>query len=393
MSNQHPPVQNRKRNIFQTTMRVLLIILLLLIIFLLLNHLTNRFQMVHMALQIVLAPIVATVFLYYIIKPIIVWMEKKGMNRQLAIILIFFLVVVAIVIAVATLIPKLQDQVSQLIQNFPEYWENFLVFIGQYVDQEGNLYNLGEQLASINLGEILRDQGEKILQASLGGLNNVLSAIIQVGIVLFTTPILLFFLLRDDRRMVRAVIEVFPQRHQQQISDLIYESSGQVSAYVRGQTLVAIAVGIMFWIGFKLIGLDYALTLSVIAGVLNMVPYLGSVLATIPALIIALIDSPFMLLKTILVFAIEQLIEGRLIQPLILGNQLKVHPMTILFLLLVAGKIWGVAGVFLVIPVYVVIKVFVIHAYHHFKRNSGLYEEAEIDSDASDLVSAEGQAD
>src|SRR5699024_6422166 len=111
------------------------------------------------------------------------------------------------------------------------------------------------------------------------------------------------------------------------------------SQYVRGQLVVAFFVGMMFWIGFSIIGLDYAASIGTLAGFLNLIPYLGSFLATIPAIVVGLVDSPAMFVKVMLVFGIEQLIEGRVIQPQILGSTLKIHPITILFVLLTAGKL------------------------------------------------------
>jgi len=115
--------------------------------------------------------------------------------------------------------------------------------------------------------------------------------------------------------------------------------------------------------------------LALLAGVLNLVPYLGSFLAIIPILIIALVSSPAMLVKVIIVFAIEQTLEGRLIQPLILGSKLKIHPVTIIVVLLTAGKLFGIPGVILGIPAYAVMKVIFEHLFKRYQTYSGLYEQ------------------
>jgi predicted PurR-regulated permease PerM len=138
---------------------------------------------------------------------------------------------------------------------------------------------------------------------------------------------------------------------------------------------VAIAVAIMFIIGFSVIGLNYSITLGILAGFLNLVPYVGSALATIPAIILALVDGPKMLVAVIIVFVLEQTIEGKFISPLVLGSQLDIHPITIIFVLLSAGKIFGIMGVIIGIPVYAAIKVIVTHLFIWYKDFSGLYEE------------------
>ena len=138
---------------------------------------------------------------------------------------------------------------------------------------------------------------------------------------------------------------------------------------------MAFAVAIMFMIGFAVIGLEYAVTLGIIAGFLNLIPYLGSFLAMIPAIFLAIVAGPFMIIKVLIVFAVEQTIEGRLISPLVLGNQLSIHPVTILLVLLTSGKLFGIIGVILGIPVYAAAKVVITHVFEWYTTISSLYEE------------------
>ena len=140
---------------------------------------------------------------------------------------------------------------------------------------------------------------------------------------------------------------------------------------------MAFIVAIMFIILFKIIGLRYAVTLGITAGILNLVPYLGSFLAMIPALVLGLIAGPVMLLKVIIVFIVEQTIEGRFVSPLILGSQLNIHPITILFVLLTSGSMFGIWGVLLGIPIYASAKVVISEIFDWYKGVSGLYEPVE----------------
>src|SRR5699024_7255224 len=110
------------------------------------------------------------------------------------------------------------------------------------------------------------------------------------------------------------------------------------------QITVAFFVGLMFVIGYSIIGLNYGIVLGVLAGFLNVIPYLGSFLAMVPAIIVGLVDSPIMLIQVLIVFSIEQFIEGRVISPQILGSNLSVHPVTIMIVLLTAGKVFGLVG-------------------------------------------------
>lgn len=144
---------------------------------------------------------------------------------------------------------------------------------------------------------------------------------------------------------------------------------------MQGQVTVAIVVGFMFSIMFSLVGLRYALTFGIMAGILNMVPYLGSFLAMIPVVIMGAVQGPLMLVKVLIIFMIEQTIEGRLLSLLVLGSKLSIHPVTIMFILLTAGSMFGVWGVFLAIPIYASVKVVVKEIFDWYKVISGLYEE------------------
>src|SRR5690606_31948067 len=129
--------------------------------------------------------------------------------------------------------------------------------------------------------------------------------------------------------------------------------------------------------GFLIIGLDYAFLLGFLAMITSVVPYLGPAIAITPAIIIALVSSPFMVIKLIFVWTVVQLIEGKLITPNIMGTSLKIHPITIIFVLLLSGSLFGVAGVVLGIPGYAILKVLVSYLFELFKKRYNRFERNE----------------
>ena len=149
--------------------------------------------------------------------------------------------------------------------------------------------------------------------------------------------------------------------------------SVQVGSYIQGQIIVSFCIGILLFIGYSIIGLDYGLVLASIAAVTSVVPYLGPTIAISPAIIIAIITSPFMLLKLIIVWTLVQFIEGHFISPNIMGKTLKIHPLTIIFILLSAGNLLGIVGVILGIPGYAILKVLASHIFLLFKRRYNKY--------------------
>lgn len=170
-----------------------------------------------------------------------------------------------------------------------------------------------------------------------------------------------------------------PTKIRKSADKVLSDVNTQLANYVRGQITVAIIVALMFILLLKIIGLRYAVTLGVTAGFLNLIPYLGSFLAMLPALVLGLVAGPEMFVKVVIVFIVEQTIEGRFVSPLVLGSQLNIHPITILFVLITSGSMFGIWGVFLGIPVYASAKVVISALFEWYKEVSGLYEKDEVE--------------
>ena len=188
-------------------------------------------------------------------------------------------------------------------------------------------------------------------------------------------PIVLYYLLLEGNKIPRTILYYTPTKHRETVSRILYRSNYQISQYIRGQITVAIIVAILFAIGYGIIGIDYGISLAIFAGFCNVIPYLGSFIAIIPVVIIGVLTSPLMLIKVFIVMFIEQFIEGRFVSPQILGSSLQIHPVTILFVLLGAGKLFGLVGVILGVPGYAVIKVFVGELYRVYREHSEAYDD------------------
>ena len=329
-------------------------------------------------LSVVMLPVILSGLLFYLLNPLVDLMEKYKINRVLAISIIFVIIAFLLIIGLAVAIPNLQRQVIIFAQNVPSYIED----VDRVIDD----------LVTKRLPDDFRPQLEQVLaqfstQATAWASNisskavNWVSAIIsgtsQVIVALIIMPFMLFYLLRDGKGLRDYITQFLPNKLREPVGKVLSDVNQQLANYVRGQITVAVIVAIMFIIFFKIIGLRYAVALGVTAGVLNLVPYLGSFLAMLPALVLGLIAGPVMLLKVIIVFIVEQTIEGRFVSPLILGSQLNIHPITILFVLLTSGSMFGIWGVLLGIPIYASAKVVISEIFDWYKEVSGLYEPVE----------------
>lgn len=363
--------------------------LLILLIILLFTRVSYLFAPIGTFVNLVAFPIIAAGILYYLCYPFVTKLMQRGLSRNVSIWIIFIIIIALISWGISTLFPLLQEQASAFVADIPYYQASFANIIEYLpVDIEESLFNsdITAYFSNIDWNNVT-DQLNSILASTFGGLGSVIGTVAQVVTGLITMPVLLYYLLLEGYKIPQFILYHVPDKYRPKVRRILFQSNYQISQYIRGQILVAIVVGIVFAIGYTIIGMDYAISLSVIAGIFNIIPYLGSIIAVIPALIIGLLISPYMFIKVVIVVTIEQLLEGRFVSPQILGNNLKIHPVMILFVLLGAGRLFGLSGVILGVPGYAVIKVIVTELYKTFRESSGLYdEEYEMELSKAEII-------
>lgn len=357
----------------------LLIILLSLLIIKLFTQIAYLFSPISQFFNFIAFPIIATIILFYLVSPIINKLDQRGINKRVSIFGLFIVIVLLIVWGVSYLVPILQNQTKTFMDNLPGYMETIdrMITESPFIpNAEAVFPNISSYIENFDLA-VITEQINPILTSTFGSLGSVIGTITQLATGFVMIPILLYYILVEGDKIPQRILHHIPTKYRPTTRRIMYRGNYQVSQYIRGQILVALIVGIMFGVGYAIIGLDYGVTLAVISGLLNVIPYLGSFIAVVPALIIGLLTSPLMFVKVILVLVIEQTIEGRIVSPQILGNSMKIHPVTILLILVGAGHIFGLMGVILGVPGYAVIKVIISELYGVFREQSGLYDEDE----------------
>lgn len=355
---------------------VLLNVLLTLLIILLLTKLAWLLKPIQSLMLIVGLPIIIAAVLYYLINPLIDWLEHRWqLNRVLSITLIFIVIVALLAWGVATIIPIIQSQTTSLIKQWPSYWANIQKQTMSWFN-DPSFKSLQKQLDDINTDMLSNVSGKvnKMLTSTVTHIGTAVGVVTNIVIAIVTMPFILFFMLKDGHRLKGYLVKFFPVRIRETTSQVLEEINGQVSQYIRGQLTVAFWVAVMFTVGYWIVGMKYGLTLGIMAGLLNLIPYLGSFLALVPSVVIAAFISPILLIKVLLVFAVEQTLEGRVVSPLVLGSKMSMYPVTTIIVLLASGKLFGLVGVIVGIPVYAIIKILVTHLFEWFKKVSGLYE-------------------
>lgn len=327
-------------------------------------------------IEIILLPMLLTGLLYYLLNPIVDWLEKYKITRTAAISVLFVLIGMLLVWGLAVVIPSIQGQVVSFAQNLPSNIQKIESQVTTLLENEQFEQFRPTALEILNkVNDQIVSYAQKFSSSAVNWASSLISTASQIIVAILIMPFILFYLLRDGQHLNRHVTQYLPTKWRSSVSKVLTDVNSQLSNYVRGQVTVAIIVALMFSVMFSIIGLSYPITLGVMAGFLNLIPYLGSFLAMIPAAVLGLIAGPVMLVKVLIVFMLEQTIEGRFVTPLIIGSSLSIHPITILFVLLTAGQMYGVLGVLLGIPIYASIKVVVKAAFDWYREYSGLYVE------------------
>ncbi len=363
----------------KTTLFILIVLMLVGINVMIFDKISFIFYPIRVLFSVVVLPIVLATILYYLLRPLLQLLERARIPKVWGIAIIFLTAIGLITLLVFLVLPFLKLQFWKLVDEFPTYFNELILTLDSFFSNSifAPYYN---QL-NINAGELLDSGLENIGQMiadALGGialgLTTFISKLTGILLSIVTVPIILFYLLKDGHNLPGFVQHLLPPRMRDDAESILGDADKQISAYIQGQILVAVCIGTMVTIGFLIIDMKYALLLGVLAMFTSVVPYLGPVIAITPAIIIAIVTSPFMLVKLAVVWTIVQVIEGKFISPQIMGKTMHIHPITIIFVLLTGGSLFGIPGVILGIPGYALIKVLATHLFKLFKIRYNKYE-------------------
>ena len=370
-------------NRFVIFLTVLLLIGLNILVF---NKVSFIFTPIVVLIQTVVLPIILSAILYYLLVPIVDFFERKGVKRIYSIIVLYLIIIGVLTILIVLVIPLLRDQIMRLIVSFPNLVNDIERMLEQVIGSQ--FLNQVQQTFDFNISDLasqVSNGATTILNSTFAGIGNIIGSVSKTVMAIITVPFILFYLLKDGKKLPDYILNFLPIPMRSHTFTVLQEMNKQISSYIRGQIVVSFCIGVLMFIGFVIIGLDYAPVLAVIASFTSVVPYLGPAIAITPALIIAVVTSPYMLLKLIIVWTIVQLIEGKFISPQIMGRNLHVHPITIIFIIIIAGNLFGVVGILLAVPGYAVLKVITTHLFEYFKIRSQLYEDSNRDKGRGSL--------
>lgn len=343
-----------RQKFFKITVGLLLILLIIYLII----QLKPLFILILSFIEALLFPTIIAGVLYYILRPFCEFLEKRKIPRILSISIIYLLFFVILTLTISFLWPFISQQLSEF-SSTPK--EKLKEVENKTVDIM-NLFNF-TALTHEQLRQTLLYYLQKSAELITQNLTLTISSIATIASYFIITPFLLFYFLKDDHQMFLQLNQLVPRLYKKDSKTILQDVDFTLASYISGQVIVSLIVAILIFIGYLVIGLKYAFLLSIIAFIFNLIPFCGPIISTVPALLIGLSHSPLMGIKVLIVVAIVHLLDLNLISPRIVGVRLQIHPVTIILLLVVGISMVGFIGLFLVVPIYAVIKVLIKDIY------------------------------
>lgn len=320
----------------------------------------------------VMLPFVAGMAIAFFLDPLADRLERAGLSRTAATALITGTFFVLVALLAVILIPVIQEQVVAFIHRIPTYVDTLNERINPL------LVELKRKLSKGDMDKLRTSVGEHAGEAvtwALGLLKRVLTgglAIINVLSLLFITPIVTFYMLRDWDRMVAKVDSWLPREHADTIRAQVAEINRTLAGFIRGQASVCLALGAFYGIGLSLVGLDLGLVIGLGAGLISFIPYLGTIAGFVTGIGLALAQTQSWELPALVagIFVAGQMLEGNVLTPKLVGDKVGLHPVWIMFALLAGGGLFGFVGLLLAVPVAAVIGVLSRSALRRYLRSS-----------------------
>lgn len=304
---------------------------------------------------------ILAVTVYYLLAPMVDALERRGFSRLMATTLPFLTVTAAIISATVVFAPSIWDQIKSLEQNSEKYSAALTQLMDQVQHQLGFLF---DKAGDFNLREKAEPMMKEYSLQMFSSLPDILS---QLGTVILLVPFFSYFLLLDGRDLVRKWLNLVPNNIFELAMNLNYQIGLQIGGFIRARLIQTAFVGMFVWIGLVLIQFPFALVLGIVAGILNIIPYVGPVIAAAPALLIALANGGTLqdVLALILIYVLSQILDAVILVPFLVARIVNLHPVTVILAVIIGAQVMGILGMIICIPVVSALKVTAMSVYRH----------------------------
>jgi predicted PurR-regulated permease PerM len=331
-----------------------------------------------------LTPFLLAFAIAYVLDPAVDRLQERRISRSVAILLLALPVLGLLALFVFVGVPVIGQQINELIAELPTAMQNFggwlertrqwLLRVDLPMVAEDRLFASIRTLDQERITTFIQARQQEILAqgwSAVLGLGKGFGVVIGILGYFVLTPVLLFYLLRDWNLITASVADLLPAPGREGWVRFFREYDRLLSRFLRGQVLSATFVGVLTWVGLLIAGFPYSGLVGAVAGVFNLVPYLGLVVSLIPVFIIALISGSFLisLLKAGIVFAIVQFIDSSITGPRIIGQSVGIHPVWVIFAIAIGGFGFGFAGLLLAMPAAVLVKLLAVQALERYRAS------------------------
>lgn len=309
--------------------------------------------------------IVVSILIAMIFNPLVLILEKNGVNRLLSVLIVFLGCGGAVIIGFSVFVPKIVSQLNMIANNLDQ--ENISETLKQ-VQKSASEYI--PFISSEDLVNKIGNWFSTFFINSIDNLSNIVTNIFSVLAIVVIVPFMTFFILKDHKRIIKGVINVMPNKYFEMSFWIIKKINDDLSRFVRGWIFDAFMVGFLSAVGLTILGIQNSVTIGFIAGVGHLIPYFGPIIGGIPAIIISIIQfgDLSMLPSILIMFLIIYTLDNGYIQPNAFSKSTDMHPLMIIILILIGSRAMGVFGMLLAIPVATVIKTAAREIYYGYKN-------------------------
>lgn len=290
--------------------------------------------------DIIIVVFLSVILVAAMLKPV-EWLNSHKIPRVVAVILVYIFIILIIGAIAGIIVPPLIEQTVGLSSRLPQIADSvndFLIF---------------NKIPVVDVSSVIGKQ----LQGFIGNIVTITSAIFSSVLVLLTLFVLSFYLLLDWNKFVKLIGSAFSPKQEKKVTRIISKVENGLGKWLRGQIVLSIIVGTLVYIGLFVLGIPYALPLAIIAGILEIIPVIGPIISSVPAILVALSVSPVVALATAALFIVVQQLENNLIVPMIMSKVIGLQPPIIIVSLLIGAKLAGIGGAFMAPPVLIILKI------------------------------------
>ena len=326
-------------------------------------------------LKPVVLPFVGAFLVAYLFSPLVDKLHKIGLPRWLSISAVFIGIGVVITLAFWYLVPLVWEQLMYAKNSIPSgiHWANYKFL--PWLSDSFNLVPMEldvDQISAAIMEYVQTNYSADSIQAMIAKLAQSGLNFIQIGGTVVLIPIIAFYFLLDWDRMLDSFRRLIPRRHEEQTLVIVKECHSVLGAFVKGQFLVMVLLGVVYAMGLQLIGLEVGLIIGMVAGLCSIIPYLGFAVGIIAAVIASLFQFGIDWMQLLLVgvvFMIGQAVEGYILQPFLLGDKIGLSPVAVVFAVLAGAQLGGFLGMLIALPVAAVIVVLLKHARDNYEKS------------------------